>query len=44
MGLVGVGRALHLEKWLCNKNSDNVKNCRVEMGLKRKSFCFREIL
>ena len=41
----GVGcHCLLWKKWLCNKNSDDVKNYRVEMRLKRNGFCFREIL
>ena len=30
-----------MEKWPCNENSDNVTNCRMETGLRRKDFCFR---
>lgn len=42
MGLVWVGKAQKMEKWPCNENSDNVMSCRMEMGLRRKDFCFRE--
>lgn len=43
MGLVSVNRSQKGEKGPRSSNSDHVKSSKMEVDLRRKSFCFGEI-